>query len=649
MKRPNGKEPDEMKLFALTLSLVFALSLSGAGAAEAQGGQTSPQIHTVGAIALFGEPKYGPDAKHFDYVNPDAPKGGTVHMSAPGTYDTFNPYIVRGTPDLMCRFLCYDTLLAASGDEDATEYGLVAQKITYPDDYAWVEFTINPKAKWHDGKPITPDDVVFSLETLQKEGSPTIKGNIDDVASAKVTGKHTVRFTFKQGKRGAILDAGLMPVLPKHYWQGKDFSSPTITPPLTSGPYKIGKFDLGRSVTYVRVKDYWAKDLPINVGRWNYDELDYDYYRDLTVAGEAFKAGKVDIRWETSTEEWAKGYQFPAAKRGLVKRMRLKVGGGVLFGAYFFNLRHPEFQDERVREAMNYAFDFAWLNKNIFYGLYRRQMSYFGPNDHAAAGHGLPSPLELKLLAPYKNEVPARVFTKPVALPDTDGTEAGLRKNLRTAFQLLSAAGYQNKNGQLVSTKTGKPLSFEILTSNATSNAVTAHWIANLKLLGINARVRAVDSTQFVNRTRSFDYDVLSFWVPQIGTPGAEQRARWGSASAAMKGSYNYIGIKNPAVDGLIGNVIHAKDKPTYIAALRALDRVLMWNFYCVPQVTSGGALNMAYWNRFGMPKTQPWFGQAYTSVWWVDPAKDKALIAARSGSSAPTGSAVAAEPKQAQ
>jgi len=627
-----------IRSFALCAVIGFGLSTIAAAA------EAPAATHTASAIALHGEPKYSDGFDHFDYVNPNAPKGGTVRLQQPGTYDTLNPFVLRGAPHvIITQLFTYDTLMIPSGDEGATFYGLLAQSITYPDDYSWAEFTLRPTARWHDGKPITAEDVVFSVETFQKFGNPNIKSTVEDIAKAEVTGPRKVRFTFKQsGNRGVLLDVAPMPVIPKHYWQGKDFSLPIVTPPLSSGPYKIGAFDLGRSITYERVKDYWAKDLPAMRGRYNYDKMVYDFYRDQTVALEAFKAGQTDIRWETNSREWSQGYDWPTAKQGLVKKAVLKLDGGVLFAAYFFNLRNPKFQDARVREALAYAFDFAWINKNLNYGLFHRSLSYFGPNERSAYGNGLPSALELKFLEPFRGKVPERVFTQPVNLPDTDGTPEGLRKNLQIASQLLRQAGYSSKNGKLVNDKTGQPLGFEILVPAGIQQTMTSSWMANLKLLGIETKLRQMDSAQFQQRLKDFDFEVESFWITQVGTPGSEQRNRWGSQAADIKGSFNVMGIKNPVVDALIEDVVEAQDRATYIAALHALDRVLMWNFYCVPQIHGGNTLNIGYWDRFGRPDKEPLFGQAFTSVWWVDPAKDAQVIAARSGALPKTSNALA-------
>ena len=624
-----------MKLLITAFALSIGLCFSAVQTADA-----TVATHTVQAFALFGEPKYGPNFQHFDYVNPDAPKGGTVHLVGIGTYDSFNPFIVRGvqggTFDGSSGSV-YDQLMTMSGDEAATCYGVLAESLTYADDYSWVEFNLRPAARWHDGTPITAEDVVFTVETFQKSGSPNAQSFVANIAKAEAKGPRRVRFTLKQGDRVALLGLAQMAIVPKHFWQGKDFSAPIVTPPLASGPYKVASFDLGRRVVFERVKDYWAKDLPVMRGRYNFDKVIVDYYRDQNVALEAFKAGQVDIRnSERSAQIRAQGYDFPAAKQGLVKLSVLGYDSNGPLVAYFFNLRKPKFQDARVREALAYAYDFAWINKNLAYGQLGRPESYFLSKDFQAAGHGLPSTAELSLLEPYRNRIPARVFTQPVMLPDTDGTQDGLRKNLQIAAQLLKAAGYSNKGGRLVNDKTGEPFSFEILLIvGFGTQGFSENWIANLKLLGIDASLRQVDATQFQQRLDSRDFDVEEFWwfQPPPGVPSGEQRDRFGSAAADIRASANWSGIKNSAVDALVEKVIEARDKDSYIAALHALDRVLMWNFYTLPALDgTAGKLFVGYWDRFGRPKIEPTRMPplAEYNVWWVDPAKDAKLIAAR-------------------
>lgn len=617
---------------ALLLLIAPARAATHEPATSAEPAASGPvTLTTASSIALFGRPKYKPGFHHFDYVNANAPKGGVVRMTNLGSYDSFNPFALRGTAPLININLLYDTLMVASGDEQTTQYGLLAQSLTYPSNYAWVEYKLRPHAYWHDGRPITADDVVFTYDRLTKYGSPFAQSDLGDVASVKKVGPDRVRFTFKRkGNKLSILNVGLMPVVPKHYWEGKDFTAPVVVPPLTSGPYKISAYQIGRTLTLKRVKDYWGRNLAVNRGRFNYGELRFDYYRDDTVAFEAFKAGHADIRYELSQQRWATGYNFPAVQSGLVRKELIPVGGGFLLRGLFFNLRKPQFQDRRVRDALNYAFDFTWINKNYYYGFYVRTTSYFGPNNRSAARSGLPSKLELKLLAPYKNIVPRRVFTQTVTLPKTDGTQEGLRNNLAKAMALLSQAGYVIKNGKLISSKTGRPFSFKILVSNPEFKLAAQNWSDNLRLLGIDAEIKFVDTTQYAGLMRHFNFQVAAGWIPQVSPPGADQRDRWGSKAADAPGSLNWMGIKNPAVDGLINDIVAAKDKASYLAAIHALDRVLMWNFYCVPLYNGGNRIPVAYWNKFGQPKRKAIYEPAYIMDWWIDPQKDAALNAAR-------------------
>ena len=617
-------------------SVLLGLALFGSlyfGTIHAAGAATAVATHTVPAIAFYGEPKYAPDFKHFDYVNPDAPKGGTVHLQQYGGYDSFNPFSPRGQAAVFT--FSSEPLMAASDDERATLYGIVAQTLTYPDDYSWAEFTLKSNAHWSDGTPITAEDVVFSVEAFKKSAAASFQSCVANIAKAVAEGPRKVRFTLKGGNRSTLLIVAALPIVPKHYWKDKDFSAPLVTPPLGAGPYKVTSFDLGHSITLERVKDYWAKDLPEMRGRYNFDKIIIDYFRDQTVALEAFKAGQSDIRFEINTHEWVHGYNWPSAKQGLVKKMMLDYQGFQPAFNYFFNLRRPMFQDVRVREALGDAYDFTWIKKNVYNGQLGHPDSYFGARELAAAGHGLPSRAELKLLEPLRSEVPARVFTEPVTVPETDGTEEGLRKQLRIAAQLLKEAGYINRGGKLVNERTGEPLSFEIMQTPgwSVSTAPAENWIANLKLLGIDAKVTQLDAAQFLQRQREFDFDVeLTWWTqPAPGVPGEEQRDRLGSAAADRKGSSNWVGIKNPAVDALIEDVIAAKGRDNYVAAVRALDRVLMWNFYCVGGIDGGGGgIRVGYWDRFGMPKAEPTMTASPTFDWWIDPAKDQALAIAK-------------------
>jgi microcin C transport system substrate-binding protein len=593
-----------------------------------------PTIYTAHGFTLFGELKYGPDAEYFDYVNPDAPKGGTFRTSFSTTFDNLNPFIVAGTaPVLTLPALIYEPLMARSSDEPASVYGLVAESVTYPDDYSWAEFRLRDGARWHDGKPITPADVIFSLNILKTKGSPQYRANYADVVESEKTGPRTVRFTFEGADtRGTLYTVAQLVLFPEHYWRDRDFAKPSIEPPLTSGPYRIAKVDPGRAISYVRVTDHWARNVPLNRGRHNFDVIRHDYYRDISIEHEALLAGNVDLRWETLPTQWATGYDVEAIRDGWLLKEVFPFSGTTMYAGYFFNLRDPKFQDVRVREAIANAYDFEWLNRMLFYGMYIRIRSHFENSELAATG--VPSGAELAILEKYRGRLPERIFTEEYQPPSTDGTRASLRENVRNAVKLLEEAGWTIQDGKLVS-GTGEPFEFEVMSWDPFFERVTGPFIANLELLGIAARQRTIDTAQWFNRMQNFDFDVaIAFHFPQFMSPGAEQREYWGSALADQPGGRNYNGIKNPIVDELIELVINAPDRKTRVAATRALDRVLLWNFYSIPNYYSPG-IHIVYWDRFGRPETDgTWFRSIWTmSTWWVDPEKDTALRAWRTES----------------
>jgi len=601
------------------------LALTGSAWAE-------PAVKTAHGFTLFGEPKYGANFTHFDYVNPDAPKGGTFRYSWSSTFDNLNPFIVAGTaPTLSLPIIVYDSLMRRSGDEPASVYGLVAETVAYPDDYSWAEFTLRDQARWHDGLPITPEDVIFSLELLKTQGSPQYRANYADVVKSEKTGPRTVRFTFAgDDNRGTLYTVAQLTLFPKHYWQDREFTKPSIEPPLASGPYRVGKVDPGRSITYERVNDYWGRDLPTNKGRHNFDEIRHDYYRDISIEHEALLAGNVDLRWETLPTQWATGYDIEAIHDGRLIKEMLPFSGTTMYAGYFLNLRNPIFQDIRVREAIANAFDFAWTNRMIFHNLYVRLESHFENSELAATG--VPGGKELELLEKYRDQLPARIFDEEYHPPNTDGTRASLRENLRDSVRLLKEAGWTIEDGRLVSAS-GIPMEFEITTWDPFFERVTGPFIANLGLLGINVRQRTIDTAQWFGRMQNFDFDLsIAFHFPQSLSPGAEQREFWGSELADQPGSRNFMGIKDPVVDAMIEHVIFAPDRETRVAATRALDRVLLWNFYSIPHYYSPG-IPVVYWDRFGRPEIEPTWVRLiwHMSTWWVDPEKDAALNAGRS------------------
>ncbi|MBI5165721.1 MAG: ABC transporter substrate-binding protein [Magnetospirillum sp.] len=582
------------------------------GIAMQHGGAVATTTH---GIAMHGAVAYTPGFRHFAYVNPQAPKGGELRLAAPGTFDNLNPYIVKGV-EAAGAGLPFETLMAASADEPFSMYGLIAESVETPPDRAWAAFTLRKEARWHDGTPITPDDVIFSLDILKTKGEPNYRFYYAAVLKAEKTGERTVRFTFKPGdNRELPLILGEMPVLPKHYWQGRDFAATTQEPPLGSGPYRIAGFESGRWIAYERVKDYWGAALPVRVGFNNFDRIRYDYYRDSTVALEALKAGEYDFREENESKKWATAYEdWAALKTGAAVKERLDNRNPAGMQAFAMNLRRPLFADVRVRRALAYAFDFEWTNKTLFYGQYRRSESFFANSELAAAG--LPSPAELTVLEPLRAQVPPEVFTTPYHAPATEA-DGSVRPNLRRAMALLEEAGWRVVDGRLV--KDGLPFRFEILLNSPTFERVMLPFARNLARLGIEAAVRTVDPTQYVNRVRGFDFDMIVHSWGQSLSPGNEQAMYWSSEAADSPGSRNVVGIKNPAVDALIAAVIAAPDRDSLVARTRALDRVLLWNHYVIPQWHIGYD-RVAYWNKFGRPATVPMKGYQLFA-WWAKPA----------------------------
>ena len=584
------------------------------------------------ANSAIGEPKYPEGFAHFDYVNPDAPKGGTVRQGALGGFDTFNPVLPQGEPVIGLGWI-YETLMTPSMDEVLTDYGLLAEAMSYPDDYSSVTFRMNPDARWHDGEPVTAEDVVWSFET-QMEHNPNIAQYYANVTGAEVTAPGEVTFSFDQtGNRELPKILGQLLVLPQHWWEGtdpegnpRDITASTLEPPLGSGPYRLESFVPGRSVTYERVEDYWGIDHPTQVGSNNFGELRYEYFLDTTVLFEAFKGDQLDWWTENLARRWATGYDIPAVKDG---RMVLELfpqtyaGSGVMVG-FVPNLRQERFQDPRVRQALNYAFDFEELNRTLFYGQYERIDSYFyGLPD--LRWQGLPEGEELEILESVRDLVPADVFTTEYQNP-VGGDAQKLRANLREALRLLGEAGYTLDGNRLVDAS-GEQFSFEILLNGPTLEPLATAFQSNLRSIGIDARVRTVDSSQFVNRERSFDYDMIyESWAQSI-SPGNEQRYFFGSVSADEVGSQNYAGIADPGVDALIDKVIFADDRETLEAATRALDRVLMAHHYVVPTYTLRNS-RIARWDRFGHPVPLPEYSIGFPTIWWWD--EDKAAATGR-------------------
>jgi microcin C transport system substrate-binding protein len=589
----------------------FLLLALAALAAPALG--AAPQGVVSHAIAMHGAPKYGPGFRHFDYVNPDAPKGGELRLAVEGTFDSFHAFIPRGTLGAGAE-AAFETLMVGSADEPFTEYGLLAESIEVPEDRSWAVFTLRREARWHDGRPVSVDDVIFSLDILKKQGHPFYRFYYQAIASAERAGERKVRFVFKGGdNRELPLIAGQLPILPKHYWEGKDFNRTTLEPPLGSGPYRIASFESGRYVLVERVPDYWGRDLAVRRGTQNFDRIRYDYFRDATVIREALKAGSIDLRVENQAKAWALDYDTPAVRDGSLRMEQFDHDRPSGMQGFAMNTRRPIFRDARVRQALGFAFDFEWSNRNLFFGQYQRTESYFDNSELAAKG--LPSEAERKLLEPWRGKIPDEVFTREYRPPSTDGS-GWPRENLRRAFALLAEAGWAVRDLRLVSEKTGEPFSFEILLVGSGFERIVLPYVRNLRRLGIDARVRVVDSSQYINRLRSYDFDMIVAVWPQSTSPGNEQRDFWGSAAAKTPGSRNYAGVASPAVDALIDAVIGAPDRESLVARTRALDRVLLWSHLVAPNWHSP-VDRIVFWDKFGYPTPPPLQGTS-TDWWWV-------------------------------
>jgi microcin C transport system substrate-binding protein len=605
------------------LGPTFGVGLVALDAAHAQSQGEPAWRH---ALSLFGDIKYPADFKRFDYVNPDAPRGGVVRMISIGTFDNFNIAVagVKGSI-APAAALINETLMARSQDEVATEYGLLAEGAAHPDDFAWVIYRLRKEARWHDGKPVTPEDVIFSINML-KQYSPMYGSYYRHVIKTEKLGERDVRFTFDApGNRELPTIVGELPVLPQHYWEGtdsqgrkRDISATTLEPPLGSGPYRIKEFVAGRSVRLERVNDYWGAKLPVQVGQNNFDEMRFEFFRDNTVALEAFKADQADWISENSAKQWATQYDFAAVteKRVIKEEFPINDSGGMQ--SFAFNLRRDQFKDARLRRAFNYAYDFEEMNKQLFYGQYRRINSYFEGTELASSG--VPEGDELQILETVRDKVPPEVFTTPYANP-VGGNPEAVRANLREGLRLLKEAGFEVRDRKLMD-PAGKPVTVEILVQNPAFERIALFYKPSLERLGVTTSIRVVDDAQYENRLRSFDFDlIIESWAESL-SPGNEQREFWGSQAADVSGSKNTVGIKNPAIDALIDKVIFAKDRTDLVAATKALDRVLLWNFYVVPQYTYGFS-RYARWDRFSHAEPLPKYGRSgLPNLWWFDAAK---------------------------
>ena len=574
------------------------------------------------ALSMYGDIKYGPNFTHFEYVNPNAPKGGHVRLAAIGTYDSFNPFIIKGVPASGLPMI-YDALLETSQDEPFTEYGRLAEKIEIPPDRSWVAFTLRETARWHDGVPITADDVIYSFELLTTSGNPFYRSYYANVEKAEKLGERIVKFTFNDGiNRELPLIMGQFTVLPKHYWEDRDFSQTSLEPPLGSGPYKIEAFEPGRSITYSRVPDYWGKNIPVNRGRYNFDRIQFDYYRDATVAIEALKAHEYDFRSENISKEWATAYDIPSVETGALIKELIPHESPTGMQGFFFNTRLAKFSDILVRRAIAYAFDFEWTNTNLFYGQYTRTKSYFSNTE--LASRELPSGLEKEILGRYHGRIPEEILKTVYEPPSTDGS-GELRENLRIAKNLLETSGWTIKDGSLIGPD-GKQMTIEFLLVSPAFERIVAPVVQNLARLGIDGKIRTVDTAQYQNRLDNFDFEVVVLARGQSLSPGNEQRGYWKSEFADLHGSQNFSGIKNAVIDELVEGLISAPDRKTLVAYTRALDRVLLSGHYVVPHWHIR-SFRLVYWNMFGKPITAPKYGISFPNTWWFDEGKYQALL----------------------
>jgi len=591
-------------LFALSL---IALASGAAWAAE----------QPMHGIALHGLPKQPADFQHFSYVNPDAPKGGRLVMSAYGSFDSLNPLIIKGEAVNGIRDFVIESLMARGLDEPFTLYGLIAESVEVPDDRSSITFNLNPKARFSDGTPITADDVLFSFNLLKEKGRPNHRTYYSKVAKAERLSDHKVRFTFDAaGDQEIPLILGLMPVLPRHLINPETFEDTTLKPLVGSGPYRVAKVDPGRSITYERDPNYWGKDLPVNRGRFNFDEIRFDYFRESSVMFEAFKTGQVNLWPEEDPRRWANGYDFAAVKDGRVVKAEFDIGLPAGMTALVFNTRRKVFADRRVREALIHLFDFEWINRTLYAGLYSRTQSYFERS--ILSSHGRPADdVERQLLAPYARYVKPQIMDGTYHLPTTNGTGRN-RKNQSEAFRLLKEAGYVLNGERLVIKKTGRQLTFEILATSTAQEALLLSFARDVERLGIKVKLRVVDSAQYQARLTNYDYDMIQNDWPSSLSPGNEQLFRWSAAAATTPGTYNFAGVKNPAADAMIHALLAAKSQEAFVSAVRALDRVLLSGDYVIPLFYIPKQW-LAYWTRLKHPAKTPLFGYNIDS-WWSAP-----------------------------
>ncbi len=578
-------------------------------------------------MSTFGDLKYGSDFTQFDYVNVNAPVGGTVRLRDLGSFDNLNPFILKGIRlrgmGAVAMFLPFESLMTGTADEPDSLYGLIAESVDVGPGKAWVTFKLRPEARWHDGSPITVDDVIYSFNILKEQGRPSYRIQYADIASVEAVGADSVTFTFTEDsiKRDLPAVAAGMPILSKDYYETVEFDKTTFDPPMGSGPYRIKSADPGRSIVYERVREYWGWHLPVNRGRYNFGEIRFDFYRDRTVAFEAFKAGDYDFREEFTSKTWATGYDFPAVADGRVIKVRIPDQSPANRQWFVLNTRLAKLSDPRVRQAVGLTFDFEWTNENLFYGIYDRLNSIYQNTPMAAQSP--PNEAEIALLEPHRDNLPAGLFEGVMTQLATDGS-GNIRESLRTATRLLEDAGWTVEDGELRN-QAGERLELEFLLISPSFERIIAPMVTNLERLGIAARIRIVDSAQYANRLQSFDFDIttIAFGTPM--TPGIGERNFWGSAAAAAEGSINYGGIADPVIDDLLEHLAAATDRTSLTVAARAIDRVLMWNHYLIPQWFRSDH-TVAYWAIFGRPDNPPPFALGFLDTWWIDEAKLDAL-----------------------
>lgn len=615
---PLGWRAPARAALGAVVSLAAALLVITPLAAENAAPATSPsEIVAVHAIAMHGAPKEPPRFAHFPYVDPNAPKGGRIVVGVSGSYDNLNPLIVRGNPVAGMREYVYETLLARSLDEPFSLYSLLAQSVEMPDDRSSITFNLDPRARFSDGRTVTADDVLFSWQLLRDKGRPNHRAYYSKVVGAERVGERSVRFTLgSSGDRELPLILGLMPVLPKHLVDPATFEQTTLTPLVGSGPYTVSRVDAGRSITYARDTGYWGRDLAVNRGRFNFDEVRFEYYRDGAAMFEAFKSGDIDFWYEEDPARWAGGYTFPAVKDGRILKAEIPTGLPAGMTALAFNTRRPVFADPRVRRALIQLFDFEWVNRNLFHGLYSRTQSYFERS--YLSSHGTPADAyERALLQPFAGSVRSEVLEGRHSFPTSDGS--GLdRDNLRKAFDMLKEAGYALQGATMVETRTGKPLAFEALVQSSAQERLLGGFVATLARLGIRASVRVVDSAQYQARISGYDFDMIQASWPSSLSPGNEQIFRWDSRMAKTEGTFNWAGVANPAADAMISAMLAAKDEATFVSATRALDRVLISDDYVIPLYHLPKQW-VAHWNHLAYPARTPLMGYNI-DLWWQKP-----------------------------